>query len=302
MIKRSPLKWVGGKYRQKDIIINALNLPSKPYVYAEPFLGSGEVYYSLPVRPEIAYLADTCTPLINFHKSLNNKQELAEKFKEYCEKYPANKGKSYYKLRDKLNKSLDKPSKSYVLEQAAMLYYINKFGFNGLYRVNSLGKVNTPIGSACESKESFEKAMNGALKALESFIQVDNDVQYYDSFFSLLLNLSYKSRLVITTGKVAKFLDKDLPVIMYIDPPYYKTFSGYSVGWNDAASEILIHLMESIALPSQSAIVMSNSVAALELIDDSKWKIERVSRPGTMSSDVENRGRVEEILMVREFK
>jgi DNA adenine methylase Dam len=301
MTKKSPLKWVGGKYRQKDIIINALNLPSKPYVYAEPFLGSGEVYYSLPVRPERAYLADSCGPLMNFHKSLNNKQELVEKFKEYCEIYPAYKGKKYYKLRDKLNKSLIKPSNSYILEQAAMLYYINKFGFNGLYRVNKSGKVNTPIGSACESKESFDKAARAAIKALESFFQVSDDVHYHDSFFSLLLNLNYRSNAVLSTGKLAKFLDKDLPVVMYVDPPYYQTFSSYGVGWSDSASEILISIMENIALPSGSIIVMSNSVAALELINESKWKIERVSRAGTMSSDTENRGRVEELLLIRSF-
>jgi DNA adenine methylase len=301
MTKNSPLKWVGGKYKQKDIIINALNIPSSPYVYAEPFLGSGEVYYSLPVRPERAYLADSCGPLMNFHKSLNNKQELVEKFKEYCKTYPAYKGKSYYKLRDKLNKSLIKPSNSYVLEQAAMLYYINKFGFNGLYRVNKSGHVNTPIGSACESKDSFDKAARAAIKSLERFSQVVDDVHYYDSFFSLFLNLNYSKNIALSTGKSAKFLDRDLPALMYVDPPYYKTFSSYSVGWNDTASNILITIMENTYLPSGSTLVMSNSIAALELIDQSKWDVNKISRTGTMNSDINNRGKVEELLLIRRF-
>lgn len=47
---------------------------------------------------------------------------------------------AYYELRGKYNGQTDR------FERAVLFAYLNRFGFNGVYRVNSKGSLNTPYG------------------------------------------------------------------------------------------------------------------------------------------------------------
>ena len=46
----------------------------------------------------------------------------------------------YYKARELFNSINDS------IERSALLIYLNRHGYNGLYRVNSLNKFNVPFG------------------------------------------------------------------------------------------------------------------------------------------------------------
>lgn len=129
------LKWAGGK---RQLLPDILPLFPKNYrdlTYHEPFVGSGAVFFA--VEPKSGTINDINQHLINFFKIVRNKpQELINKALEY--EYEK---ETYYALRDRFN---EEPISD--LERAALFLYFNKTGFNGLWRVNSKGKFNVPIG------------------------------------------------------------------------------------------------------------------------------------------------------------
>ena len=133
------VKWAGGK---KQLISQFKPLlPNKIDRYFEPFVGGGAVaFYILKVfKPKEVLLSDINEELINIYKIIkNNVEELIIRLKEYKK----NHGKEeYYKIRAKNPKELS------AVENAARSIYLNKTCFNGLYRVNSNGQFNVPIGS-----------------------------------------------------------------------------------------------------------------------------------------------------------
>jgi len=288
-MKKSPLKWVGGKYRQKQIILDKLNIPNEPYVYLEPFLGSGEIFYSLPKPPERAYLADACLPLINFHETLQaSSQELSEAFTNICESYPPYEEGIYAEVRALYNKIItDKDFKKYIspAKQSAIFLYLNKFGFNGLYRENGRGHFNVPKGSTCKDVQKSVRVAKNTAKAVSEFSFFKCQVKWFDSFVEAFLNFS-----------------DSLPVICYIDPPYYNTFTDYTSGWdNEESTRALINILQDITLAPGSRIVISNSLEALSLLEKGKWEIDHLYRSGTINSNIQDRGKVKELLAVRNF-
>jgi len=135
------LKWAGGK----TALLGQL-LPLVPRVfrrYYEPFLGGGAVYFALAgleQKGEIefagAYLSDVNEELMDTYKVVRD--DVAGLL-DWLGKFQAQHNKEvYYLLRDWC------PLTS--VERAARFVYLNKTCFNGLYRVNKLGKFNVPMG------------------------------------------------------------------------------------------------------------------------------------------------------------
>jgi DNA adenine methylase len=281
-MKKSPLKWVGGKFRNKQFILDCLQVPDKPYIYIEPFLGSGEVFYSLPRAPEMAFLADSCRPLMSFHSTLLHETDsLSEAFKDLCNRFPAYENENYYKVRESHNRH--KGNVDIIVRLSAVFLYLNKFGFNGLYRENAKGEMNAPIGSNGKTKEAFDKTVKGTVKLLEEFKKPDCEVVLGKSFSG-----------AVYTGSSQTFI--------YADPPYFNTFSDYGQDWhNENSTRDLIKWLENMRLASGSRIVMSNSAECEILLDKRIWDIQYVHRNGTMNSNIEDRGKVKEILAIRSF-
>lgn len=132
------VKWAGGK---KQLIPQLKQrFPKKIEKYAEPFVGGGAVAFFVlkTYKPKEIILSDNNEELINCYKVIrDNPDELIGILRGYKEQH--NK-EFYYKIRDEDPKIL-----SQVLS-AARFIYLNKTCFNGLYRVNSKGKFNVPIG------------------------------------------------------------------------------------------------------------------------------------------------------------
>lgn len=127
------LKWAGGKrwfsehHREK--------LPTDFATYYEPFLGSGAVYFRL--QPAKAVLSDVNADLIATYRSLKaNWRRVSDLLAWHHKKH---ENVHYYRIRRRRYKD--------PYYRAARFIYLNRTCWNGLYRVNSEGVFNVPIGT-----------------------------------------------------------------------------------------------------------------------------------------------------------
>lgn len=129
------VKWVGGKRS----IINELTsrMPKSFNNYFEPFVGGGALFYELNGKVKKAFLSDINLDLVIAYNVIKKEpQKIIDVLKEHAKNHNE---EYYYKVRSQHN--LQDPIKI-----AARFLYLNKTGFNGLFRVNKKGEFNVPIG------------------------------------------------------------------------------------------------------------------------------------------------------------
>jgi len=131
------VKWAGGKRQLLDKIID--KSPHYFYNYYEPFVGGGAVLFGL--QHKNSFVNDINSHLIHAYKVIKNSPyELMEALDELDE---IKLNEDIYKsIREKYNTHIK--NNIYTLETAAFFIYLNKHGFNGLFRVNSKGLFNVP--------------------------------------------------------------------------------------------------------------------------------------------------------------
>jgi DNA adenine methylase len=153
---RPILKWAGGKRQLLPAI--------RPYYpvrfrrYFEPFLGSGAVFLDLCnlgrlAGPE-AQLSDVNTDVIGCYRMVRDAVEEVIDALLRLERDHVERGREYfYEVRDaRFNPARQAilgrpdPSDAYTPELAAMLVYLNRTGYNGLFRLNARGAFNVPAG------------------------------------------------------------------------------------------------------------------------------------------------------------
>ena len=138
------LKWAGGK---SQLLTQLESLFPKGFDgYHEPFVGSAAVYFhlhnlrasgKLDSSMASVRLSDSNNELINCYVVIRDQiNELIEFLFEHKRRHSK---QYYYKIRKQYPKS--------HVERAARLIYLNKTCFNGLYRVNSQGEFNVPMGN-----------------------------------------------------------------------------------------------------------------------------------------------------------
>lgn len=193
----SVIKWAGSKKRLlKDI---RPYLPDNYSCYVEPFFGSGALFFS--VRPYNSILNDANQELMSMYKVLKDKgmsllEELEKLQDEYNKLSKEDKEKYYYEKRELYNNKCYKE-----VEGAALFIFLNKTGFNGLYRVNKQGKFNVPW-SKRDKLNLIDKSIYDCSEALERAVLYNKD------FEEVCQNLPEGS-------------------FIYFDPPYHNTFTGY---------------------------------------------------------------------------
>ncbi len=126
------IKWAGGKRSLVDQF--APHLPGKFRRYHEPFAGSAALFFHL--MPPRAFLSDTNERLIRAYRGL---QHDVERVIELLKSYPHDR-QFFEALRAR---DVDDGDDADV---AAWFIYLNKTGFNGLYRVNRRNRFNVPFG------------------------------------------------------------------------------------------------------------------------------------------------------------
>lgn len=178
------LKWAGGKRQLLPAIL--AKLPKSMDTYFEPFVGGAALFFALAAEPKTrfrhAVLADKNPDLTIVYLALRDDVEkVIERLERYRERHSE---REYYRIR------ASRPTKPH--ERAARIIYLNKTGYNGLYRVNSRGEFNVPFGryrnpNICDRERllAAARALQGVQIRTEDFETVcarakPGDVVYLD--------------------------------------------------------------------------------------------------------------------------
>lgn len=268
-VKAKPfVKWVGGKTQLLPELTS--RVPDRFSKYFEPFIGGGALFFAL--QPEQSILIDINEELINAYRVIKYKiEELITDLKQHIYE------KTYYYRIRNVDRQLNEYKLWSDVRRASRLIYLNKCCFNGLYRVNSRGEFNTPIGRYKNPKIVDETTLRACSQALQkteivngSFVEVEERVSNND--------------------------------FVYFDPPYAplnatSNFTGYSQrGFNNQMQLELRDLCDRLDRKGVR-FMLSNSNAPLILDLYQNYKIEFVSATRAINSKANKRGKIPEVLV-----
>jgi DNA adenine methylase len=258
------LKWAGGKGQL--IPQYEPYFPRQFLTYYEPFLGGGAIFFRL--LPKQALLMDINLELVNVYQCIRDRVEetiglLAEHRDRHCESY-------YYQIR---SHNYDLP-----VERAARLIYLNKTCFNGLYRENSKGEFNVPVGRYKKPSIYDPELLRVVSQALQS-----TQIQQYP-FQSVLEYASSTSDFV------------------YFDPPYYpisatSKFTSYSRYTFDQSDQI--RLRDTFVELAKRGVQVMLSNSDCEFIRElyQGFNIHSILAARSINSKAERRGKITEVLI-----
>ena len=164
---RPLLKWAGGKRQLLPAL--AGYYPARFDRYVEAFLGSGAVFFDLLAQGRLAgkrvTLADVNPDLIGCYRTLSDHTRQVIAALAALETEHRSLGEAcYYDVRDRRfnperaepfaagAKGRERLAASYPPDLAAMLIFLNRTGFNGLFRLNRSGAFNVPAGRYAEPR------------------------------------------------------------------------------------------------------------------------------------------------------
>ncbi len=172
MAIRPLLKWAGGKRQLLPQLRRFY--PERFGRYIEPFFGSGAVFFDLygagRLRNRDAILIDSNPDLIGCYETVRDRPEdVARALEALAAGHDAGGRTHYYQVRDGQFNPMREQRRgaggriAYTPLLAAMLIYLNRTGFNGLFRVNASGAYNVPAGryarpSICDRAKLFRVA------------------------------------------------------------------------------------------------------------------------------------------------
>lgn len=133
-----PLKWVGGK-RWQVPMIEPMWRPHAHRRFVEPFCGG--LAMTLGLRPERAWVNDINPHLMNFYRQIQKNPRPFPDFVVFN-----NEADVYYASRAWFNELIAQPNSRDTDTAAALFYYLNRTGYNGLCRFNAKGGYNVPFG------------------------------------------------------------------------------------------------------------------------------------------------------------
>lgn len=187
------LKWAGGKSQFVGKILEHMPPASAIRNYYEPFLGAGSIY--LAYRPKRAFLSDSNARLIDTFIAVRDKPKLVHEY--LCQFASQNSESFFYRMRDEFNRSRTS------VKQAARFIFLNKAGFNGIYRVNTAGEFNVPYAyratlaiPSLEHLVATSVALNSAKLSANDYISAlsnagQRDLVYLDPPYPPLNDSSY---------------------------------------------------------------------------------------------------------------
>ncbi len=269
------MKWAGGKARLAGQIAEAFGAPCEG-TYIEPFVGSGAVFLHLKAAGLVnrAVLGDANDKLIEVHRAVRDDVDgLLGRFDEL----PQDDWRErYYEVREDYNNG---PPKGTL--HAARFVWLNRAGFNGLYRENKSGGFNVPVGRY--SKLSIPSADH--FRAVSELLQ---GVELVAGSFEDVMAEAGEGDHV------------------YCDPPYVPLsdtacFTGYCKAPFGLPEQRLLALTARKAAFKGARVVLSNHdlpVVRNELYPSSSG-FQHVARPRVaraISRSARSRGRVAEVI------
>ena len=261
------VKWVGGK---RQLMFELLkNMPMSYNRYFEPFIGGGALFFEL--QPQNAYISDMNEELINLYLTVrDNVYELISDLNKH------EVSKEYFLEIRNLDRT-EKYSTLSNIEKASRFIYLNRTCFNGLYRVNSNGQFNVPLG----------RYVNPEIVSENKILDISN-----------YLNVN---RIDITSTDFAQAVQGAIAGdLVYFDPPYdsdTNTFNSYTEdGFDKEEQKRLAEVFKN--LDKRGCYVMlsnHNTTLVNELYKD--YNIHVIEAKRNINANGKKRGKVEEVII-----
>ncbi len=264
---RPVLKWAGGKSRLLPEILRCL--PEQIDTYYEPFVGSAAVFFALRTQGRFrkAVLSDRNHELIDVYRALKKDVDsVIAALKDHSYDKDV-----YYRVRATDPKTLD------LFQRAARTIFLNKSGFNGLYRVNRAGLFNVPFGRYTNPNICDEPRLRRAAQALKGVKLVVSDFH--------------------TACEGAKAGDA-----VYFDPPYIpmsktSNFTAYHHEVFDMAEHQRLALTFDELVQRGVRVALSNSDTKETRKLFKGYKTEQILVARPINSKTSKRGDVAEVLV-----
>ena len=268
------VKWAGGK-RQLLAELEK-SFPKQFGTYFEPFLGGGALLFDLLAKkPNLkCSVSDLNSDLVLAYVTIRDKLgRLIESLENHSKNYHKDSTGYYYEVRKQEPKS--------QIEKVSRLLFLNKTCFNGLYRVNSKGKFNVPLGRY--TNPNIVNREN--LTTVSKFLQSDK-IKISCRDFESILNDAKKGDFV------------------YFDPPYQPVsdtanFTSYT--HRDFTEDDLQRLADlANQLNSKGSHVLlsnSNTKIVKKIFSSKKWKVKEIAVNRAINSNSQKRTGHKEVLI-----
>lgn len=288
------LKWAGGKRQLLPELRRFV--PSVIGAYHEPFLGSGALFFDLSKTGNLpgipCHLADANPDLIGVYRAVaHDTDSVITELRALAARHARKGTDAYYQVRDQRfnpqrRARLAASGEVYSPALAAMFIYLNRTGYNGLFRLNSRGDYNVPAGRYSNPTICDEANLRAWSQAL--------------------------GRPGVTL-RVAPF-DEALREagqddFVYLDPPYAPVsatarFTSYTAGGFDAAAQhrlqqavIRLSCRRAFVLLSNSAAPQIRALYTRQAAKIAGLKATSVAARRAINSRASSRGPVREYLI-----
>ena len=247
------LKWAGGKRQLLPKLREFY--PESFKAYHEPFLGSGAVFFDLAnaglLGSGTIRLTDVNSDLVGCWLQLRKDAGAVVDYLRTLEAHHgAGPSEHYYRIRDEFNPARQRimngsgpRAELYTADLAAKFIYLNRTGYNGLFRLNSRGLFNVPCGRYKNPRICDEDNLRRVSSTLSAL-----SVRVEHASFAAVLRSARKGDFV------------------YFDPPYAPLsttaqFTSYTSGGFGADDQRRLQRVV-VALAAKGChVLLSNSTA-----------------------------------------
>lgn len=269
------VKWAGGKRQVMEELKK--HLPENFNNYYEPFIGGGALLFEL--APNHAIINDVNHELISIYQCLKDAELCILMTKELDIHKENHSEDYYYKIRE-----MDRNPR-YELEpiyiKAARAIYLNKAGWNGLYRVNLKGYFNVPSGKKIKEKLNLYDKDN-----------IENIHKYFDETNIEILSLDFTE--ATRTAREGDFV--------YFDPPYdtwedKESFTAYSkFDFNKDDQRRLAECFKDLTRRGVKCMLSNHNTAFINELYQG-FNIHVINARRNINSNGTGRGAVEEVII-----
>lgn len=286
------LKWAGGKGQLLTEIEKYYPFENgKITKYAEPFVGGGAVLFDVLSKYNLdaVYISDINAELINTYCIIRDEiNELIDMLMVLQNEFvpmSTDDRKAYYMAkRERFNDLKLTGSDNIYIEKAALMIFLNKTCFNGLYRVNKKGLFNVPMGSYRNPLICDEENLRAASEKLQNVTIVCGDYRLSSDFI-------------------------DENTFVYFDPPYRPitetaNFTVYTENlFNDEEQIELAKFVDAMHCKGAKVVVSNSDPKNSNTEDDffdkiySSHNINRVEATRMINCNSDARGKIKELLI-----
>ncbi len=286
------LKWAGGKGQLlKEIERYYPFADGRITKYAEPFVGGGAVLFDIlsKYHLEEVYISDINAELVNTYRIIRDDIDTLIKMlyamqNDFIPLDTDNRKAYYIEKRERFNYLKVNSNANVDTEKAALMIFLNKTCFNGLFRVNKKGLFNVPMGAYKNPMICDENNLRTVSEKLKRVTIVCGD--YRES---------------------ADFIDES--TFVYFDPPYRPitdtaSFTAYTENlFNDEEQIELARFVDDMHRKGAKVVVSNSDPKNSNTEDDffdniySAHKIKRVEATRMINCNREARGKIKELII-----